>query len=105
MVFLLDTRKTGASDTWKATGQHLLALVRLPLSAAALCIAVQLLAVPRDAIDALAAHSIPLPVLAYVVAVTLYLFGALVLFAGYRIGTVASLLGALTLAAAALYFG
>ena len=105
MVFILHSPNEGSSDAWKATGQQLLALVRLPLSAAALGIAVELLAVPRDAIDALAVHSIPLPVLAYVVAVTLYLFGALVLFAGYRIGTVASLLGALTLAAVGLCFG
>jgi len=105
MVFLLPSPGATASDTWRSAGQQLFVLARLPLSAAALGIAIHLLAMPDATIHALASQSIPLPVLAYVVAVTLYLFGALVLFAGYRIGTVASLLGVLTLAVGALPFG
>jgi hypothetical protein len=105
MVFLLHSPNAGTSDAWKAAGQQLLVLARLPLSAAALGIAIHLLGGPDVMIGALANQSIPLPTLAYVVAVTLYLFGALVLFAGYRIGTVASLLGALTLAGVVLHFG
>jgi hypothetical protein len=104
MVFLLHSPNAAASDGWKAAGQQLLALARLPFSAAALGIAVHLLAMPGAVIRGLAYQSVPLPVLAYVVMVTLYLFGALVLFAGYRIGTVAALLGTLTLAVVALHF-
>src|SRR5690349_586044 len=104
MVFLLHSPHDTASDGWKAAGQQLLALARLPLSAAALGIAVHLLALPGGVIRALAGQSVPLPVLAYIVVVTLYLFGALVMFAGYRIATVAALLGALTLAVVVLHF-
>jgi hypothetical protein len=86
--------------------EQFLALARLPLSVLALAVAIRLLSEPAAMITALATQQVPLPAAAYVVAVTLYLSGALALFFGYRIALVGSVLAGLTLAAAgALYLG
>jgi hypothetical protein len=84
--------------------EQFLALARLPLSALAIAVAVRLLSEPTVAITTLAARQVPLPQLAYVVAVTLYLSGALTLFFGYRVVFVGLSLMGLTVVAAGLRY-
>lgn len=79
--------------------EQFLAVARLPLSALAIAVAIRLLSEPAAMITALAQQQVPLASVAYVIAVTLYLSGALALFFGYRIVLVGSVLAGLTLTA------
>jgi hypothetical protein len=84
--------------------EQFLAVARLPLSAVAVAVAIRLLSEPAAMITALAQQQVPMASAAYVVAVTLYLSGALALFFGYRIVLVGSLLTSLTLAAVGVVY-
>lgn len=84
--------------------EQFLAVARLPLSALAIAVAIRLLSEPAAMITALAQQQVPLASAAYVVAVTLYLSGALALFFGYRVVLVGSVLAGLTLAAAGVVY-